>query len=306
MQILGRDAEAELALSELRKGKHILLHGNHGVGKSALLHHIHEVLSASRSRGVLIFLHDHQTKAQFVELSRHLLEAGILNPSSLDLPTKYHDLPPEKIEWNQIRRAVNRINIRDLAGSIIPALAECEDKIIVFVDDLSFLTPTQQAFGMQVMEHVQLAACVADKRKKKGIKKLLWKMKEIEVLPLQPSVSSKIVQEYITERGMMVEEPDQFISHIVKQSGGMPQAMFDMLYESSHERVITKQHIREMKHEAGVRYFDFTPIMLIVGALIVGARYVAIGTGNADLYVVAGMGAALFLTVRFFMFKGMG
>ena len=306
MQLLGRETETELALSELRKGKHVLLHGGQGVGKSALLHHIHELLSASRARGILIFLHDHQTKAQFVELARHLLDAGILRPADLDLPAKYHDLPPDEIEWTQIRRAVNRINIRDLAGSIIPALAASDEKITLFIDDLSFLTPTQQAFMLQVMEHVQLVAGVVEKRKKKGIKKLLWKMKEVELLPLQPSDSSKIVQEYITEHGMMVEEPTQFISHIVKQSGGVPQAMFDMLHESSHERVITKQQVREMKHEAGVRYFDFTPIMLIVGALIVGARYVAIGTGNADLYVVAGMGAALFLTVRFFMFKGMG
>ena len=105
---------------------------------------------------------------------------------------------------------------------------------------------------------------------------------------------------------MLIESRGHFISHVVKQSGGVPQAMFDMLDESQKERVIDKRKVREMRHDAGVRYLDFTPVMLFLGAGIVAMRYVGMGTGDKTLYVMAGMGAALFLTFRFFMFKGVG
>ena len=52
---------------------------------------------------------------------------------------------------------------------------------------------------------------------------------------------------------------------------------------------MNKRKIREMRHAAGVRYVDFTPVMVIAGALIVGSRYVAIGLGDKALYVLAGL-----------------
>jgi hypothetical protein len=55
-----------------------------------------------------------------------------------------------------------------------------------------------------------------------------------------------------------------------------------------------------------VRYVDFTPVMIVGGAMIVATRYVAMGIGDRSLYIMAGIGAALFLSIRFFMFRGAG
>ncbi len=133
-----------------------------------------------------------------------------------------------------------------------------------------------------------------------------WKMKEIKVPALPPDTCKTIVREYIARQGMMIESPDLYVGHVVKQAGGNPQAIHDMMSESSKERVVDKRQIREMRHQAGVRYVDFTPAMIIVGAMVVATRYVALGIGDRSLYVMAGIGAALFLSIRFFMFKGAG
>lgn len=85
-----------------------------------------------------------------------------------------------------------------------------------------------------------------------------------------------------------------------------PQAIHDVLDESAKERAIDKRKVRAMRHEAGVKYLDFTPVMLVAGAMIVATRYVAMGMGDGTLYVMAGIGTALFLSLRFFMFKGLG
>jgi hypothetical protein len=72
------------------------------------------------------------------------------------------------------------------------------------------------------------------------------------------------------------------------------------------ERRVDKRRIREMKHAAGIRYFDFTPVMIVALAPVIGARYLVIGTGDTDLYVFARMLAAAVISIRVFLFRGAG
>jgi hypothetical protein len=110
----------------------------------------------------------------------------------------------------------------------------------------------------------------------------------------------------MTQTGMLVESPPLYIGHVVKQANGNPQALADLLADSSKERLVDKARIREMRHAAGVRYFDFTPVMIVALASVVGARYLAIGTGDTELYIFAGMVAAVVISLRVFLFRGAG
>jgi len=325
--LCGRDALVAQIVAEIQKGKHLVLAGPVGIGKSALLKAALRVIEpdpaewrqfdaveadaaeppeAPAERGpkdrVLVYLSDHQAKGQFVEMARRLMEGGVLKPSALELAKRYDTMPPRSIDWKQIRRHVNRQSIRDLTQAIIPALYAHPGRVLIAVDDMTRLTPTQQAFWLAVFEHAQVVCCASER--KNGLRKLWWKMKVVEVPALAPEASREIVRDYIARRGMLIESPDLYIGHVVKQAGGNPQAIFDMLEESSKEKRVDKRQIREMRHQAGVRYVDFTPVLIFGGALVIGARYLAIGLGDTALYVVAGMGAALFMGFRVFLAKG--
>jgi hypothetical protein len=300
--LVGRDELVLDIIAEIRKGKHVILTGPVGIGKSA-------VLKAALERAgdrieLLIKLHDHQAKGQFVEMARQMLALGLISAKELELPAKFHELPATEIDWREVKSQVNRMSMRDLTQAIIPALSRAESKPVIAVDDLTSLTPTQMAFWLAIFDHAQVIGCASEKKAR--VRKLWWKMREIAVKPLPPEVIREIVKSYITAKGVLIESPDLYISHVVKQSGGVPQAIYDMLDESGKERIIDKRKVREMRHEAGVFYLDFTPMVMILGALIVSMRYVGMGTGDKTLYIMGGMGAALFLTLRFFIFKGVG
>ncbi|MGZ8236568.1 MAG: ATP-binding protein [Methylobacter sp.] len=300
--LVGRDELVLDIIAEIRKGKHVILTGPVGIGKSA-------VLKAALERAgdrieLLIKLHDHQAKGQFVEMARQMLALGLISAKELELPAKFHELPATEIDWREVKSQVNRMSMRDLTHAIIPALSRAESKPVIAVDDLTSLTPTQMAFWLAIFDHAQVIGCASEKKAR--VRKLWWKMREIAVKPLPPEVIREIVKSYITAKGVLIESPDLYISHVVKQSGGVPQAIYDMLDESGKERIIDKRKVREMRHEAGVFYLDFTPMVMILGALIVSMRYVGMGTGDKTLYIMGGMGAALFLTLRFFIFKGVG
>lgn len=300
--LMGRDEIVDDLVAEIRKGKHVILTGTVGIGKSAVLRKALEQVSSRV--GLIIRLHDHQAKGQFVEMARQMLELGLITAKELDLPAQFHSVPGTEIDWSDIKNKVNRMSMRDLTQVLIPALARSEDKPVIAVDDLTSLTPTQMAFWLAIFEHAQVVGCASEKKPR--VKKLWWKMKEISIKPFSQAVARDVIKQYITTKGMLIESPDQYISHVVKQSGGIPQAIYDMLDESGKERIIDKRKVREMRHEAGVQYLDFTPMVMILGALIVSIRYIGMGTGDKTLYILGGMGAALFLTFRFFVFKGVG
>jgi energy-coupling factor transporter ATP-binding protein EcfA2 len=300
--LIGRDELVTDLAAEIRKGKHVILTGPVGIGKSAVLKTALEAVGGKLE--LLIRLHDHQAKGQFVDMARQMLALGLIGPKELDLPAEFHNTPPAQIDWQAIKNRVNRMSMRDLTQAIIPALARSDSKPVIAVDDLTSLTPTQMAFWLAIFDHAQVIGCASEKKAR--VRKLWWKMKEIPVRPLPPDVIRAIVRKYIEAKGVLIESPDLYISHVVKQSGGVPQAIHDMLDESGKERIIDKRKVREMRHEAGVQYLDFTPMVMILGALIVSMRYVGMGTGDKTLYILGGMGAALFLTLRFFIFKGVG
>lgn len=301
--LIGRDDVVETVAREARKGRHLLLTGPVGIGKSAVLEAVIDRLLLRQQR-VVIHVSEHQAKGQFLELARGLLESGLLKPSALELDERLDALDPAALEWVKLKRQVNRISIRDLCAVIIPALHAHPGRVLIAVEDLTAVTPTLVAFWLAILDAAQLIACASVK--KPNVAKLWWKLAEIEIPPLAPEHARAIAQTYLQQTGMLVESPPLFIAHLVQQANGNPQALADVLADSSKERVVDKQRIRAMKHAAGVRYLDFTPVMIVALASVVGARYLAIGTGDTELYIFAGMLAAVVISVRVFIFRGAG
>lgn len=67
--------------------------------------------------------------------------------------------------------------------------------------------------------------------------------------------------------------------------------------------MLAKRAIEEgflgIQNEAGDhgRYFDITPLLLLVGIVFVCYRFIGLGTGNQSLYILAGIGGAIFLGI---------
>ncbi len=217
--LMGREELIEQAVQEMRKGRHVILTGDVGCGKSVVLEAVLERIERRRDERqkvdsesdvlpdeeakqqilkefgerrklrtqTLVFVVDHQPKGQFISIARRLLEVGILPAEALDLPQKFWDMTPGEIPWADIKRQVNRLSIRDLTGAIVPAIHDHDGKIYIAVDDLTDTTPTLVAFWLAILEKAQLIGCAS--QKKKNLARLWWKMTEGS-----PQNSEKIVR----------------------------------------------------------------------------------------------------------------
>ena len=302
--LIGRDDLVDKLVKEARKGRNLLLTGPPGIGKSAVLEAVTTRLVDRYNDINLISIDEQQAKGQFLSLTRGLLELGLVKPSALELDKSLDEADPATIQWLKIKRQVNRLSIRDLCAAIIPAIHAHPGRVLIAVDDLTTVTPTMTAFWLAILDGAQIIGCASEKRK--NLARLWWKLAEIPVPPLKPEVARQIAKTYMQQTGTLIEAPGLFLAQVVHQANGNPQALADLLADSSKERVVNKQKIREMKHGAGHRYFDFTPVMIVALASIVGARYLAIGTGDTELYIFAGMLAAVVISLRVFLFRGAG
>ena len=65
------------------------------------------------------------------------------------------------------------------------------------------------------------------------------------------------------------------------------------------------QKIRDLHHDAGLKYIDLTPALLIIGAVVIAVGFVALGLNDVDTYILAGGAGAFFIFLRFFIYRSM-
>ena len=61
--------------------------------------------------------------------------------------------------------------------------------------------------------------------------------------------------------------------------------------------------VEELQMEEVKRYIDMTPLIFVVAAVAMGARYISLGLDNQELYIMAGLVFALMYGLRSFFFK---
>lgn len=61
--------------------------------------------------------------------------------------------------------------------------------------------------------------------------------------------------------------------------------------------------VEELVQEDVKRYIDMTPLIFVVAAVAMGARYISLGLDNQELYIMAGLVFALMYGLRSFFFK---
>jgi MoxR-like ATPase len=95
--LIGRDDLIEKITREARKGRHLLLTGPAGIGKSTILEAVIDRLIVRRDL-IVLHVNEHQAKGQFLEIARDLLESGLLKPSALELDADLDDLDPGSVQ----------------------------------------------------------------------------------------------------------------------------------------------------------------------------------------------------------------
>jgi hypothetical protein len=300
---VGRDRELSVAETALEKGNNVLVTGRLGIGKSAFLRALCERVAAKRA---CLWVPAGNIKAVTNELARQV--HGLIG---LDVPER---LVPQRyrmklrrsgrVEWDWINRTVTRLPAREGMELVTRSL---KDKgALVFVESLE-VPPTQADFFAALLDVAQVSAAMDNSNRRVRIERLLWRFREtLELKPLPAEDCRAIAELWLGSHPIRFESArvrEAFLRAVEQDSGGVPAAIRGMLEAASAESEVTRATVRAFMHRAGVRYMDMTPTLVLGMMLVVAGRYIASGLNNNELYILSGIGIALFLGLRLLMYR---
>jgi hypothetical protein len=109
----------------------------------------------------------------------------------------------------------------------------------------------------------------------------------IELQPLPEYAIRELMEQAALERGISLKPSD--LSKLQERAGGNPMLAI---------RAIDEEYLGlEVEGADHDRYFDITPLILLVGIVFVVMRFIGLGTNNQALYIFGGIAAAVFLGI---------
>ncbi len=301
---IGRRREIVQTLSAVTRGSNVLVKGRGGIGKSAFLQQLHDALK--QQNAYLIWVPTGTTKQVTEAIARQIhqqsglpMPANCLPPRILAKAKRQGVLP-----WSDLNRSFNRLSTGQATEIIINAMQA--KRYQVFIDSLE-VPPTQAALFADILNHAQVIAAMDTINRRHRIDRLLWRFQQITELKALPQEDClDIAERWLLQNPIRFSSPvvkRRFLRHIAQDSGGVPAAIRGMLEAANSEDEITPAKVRAFSHEAGIRYLDMSPILVLVVVGFMVMKYVSRGVGEIEMYVMAGVSTALFMAIRFFMYR---
>ena len=109
--------------------------------------------------------------------------------------------------------------------------------------------------------------------------------------------AAKELIKYLTQN-LAISDYEMLETRILTLSNRLPLAIVDMAHQVSHLPVVSKKAIREVYHEAGIYYRDWTTAIVVIYWIAVVFRFLALGTRSYEAYFLAGFGVTFFTIIR--------
>lgn len=282
--LIPRQPQQEKLLANIAKRQPTLLTGDVGIGKTVLLKQI-----ASEQPKAIYLESPTPFKSALLELLKKLNENGDLRLEGIT--------NIEYIPWEEIKKKLNRYTIKELVQL-------CQHNLngkgyTLFFDSLETASP---AMARQVQALMDYALVIgAANHRNFSLRKLWWRFELLEIPPLTPEESKQLLWTLLDKDAPF--DAELFERNVLNQANGNPLAITHLAEKIQKETPISKEHIRELRHEAGTKFMDITPLFFFVGACAIAVRFIALGLNSTDLYILAGVCGGLFLGLRSFLYR---
>jgi len=246
------------------------------------------------------------TKYVLLETARQIHEQVGLGIPAQQLPPRIAARAQRQgwLSWDDLVRTVRRLSVADTVDILVPALHK--RKLLVVLESLE-VPPSQATLFAQIIDAAQVVAAMDDTNRRVRIDRLLWRFSEkVQLKPLPLTECATIIERWLQHHPVRFSSPRtraHFIRHVAQASGGIPAAIRGMLEAAAAETEITPAKARSFHHEASAHYLDMTPVLVILMVIFLAMRYVSRGLGEMEMLVLSGVASAIFIGLRFFMFR---
>ncbi|BAZ36616.1 hypothetical protein NIES4101_25350 (plasmid) [Calothrix sp. NIES-4101] len=186
------------------------------------------------------------------------------------LGVETQSLEGKALSAEQLKRAIANYLEMNTAFLVIDDVQVCEAKFRMWLKQLRKLNVPMLLLATNPQRH-----------------DIFINIPRIELQPLPEYAIRELMEQAALERGISLKPAD--LSKLQERAGGNP-----MLAIRAIEEEYLGLEVEGADHD---RYFDITPLILLVGIVFVVMRFIGLGTNNQALYIFGGIAAAVFLGV---------
>lgn len=294
--VVGRKDELAQLWELVLKGRHVLVAGAPGIGKTVLLDMLWEGLQARSDVSIFRVGDARQFKAALVELAEQMHEERIYQHP------KFSENVIRSMTWDKLAPKVRALTIKELAESLVVSLGG-RNAILIW-DQFDKATPTELSWLHQFLNTATLVVATSDAGNSK-LKVILDRIPaRVELKELTEPESYELMDRCFEIAPFAVSDVNWYKREIWRKSQGNPRAIKDLLADHSLEKYIDSQFIRSIQSDQGVRYFPISWIVLVGTLLFSIHRYVGRGLGDRDAYIIGAAGMVIFLFLTLLVRKG--
>ncbi len=309
--IIGRDEELKQLSLSLDKQRHSVLVGKEGIGKRTLLNATAEL--AKTKKIPFAWIRSGNAKQVLLDFAQECHELFGLNlPAEVwqTLPKQTRDRAQRKgcLKWQDLHRPLSRLTVSALGEVLSLSLKNATQRITIFIENI-YAPPTQRDIFEQLFKVANVIAVVDSKDVlRTQLQPILHQFQlQIEVKPLSIESCKVIANKWLSVNEQRVRfaterAKNSFISHIAQNSNGIPLAIELLLEQATTADEINLKEVREFAHEAGVQYFDMTPLIFFAFLFFAAMRYVSRGVDSTEMMVLSGV-ASTFIIGFFYIMR---
>ena len=192
---VGRARESDDALTAIRRGANVLIHGRAGIGKSAFLRHLRNRLEGGDLP--VVFVPAGTTKSSLLELARQIHErCGLAVPEALLPPRTLARARREgSLPWNDLVRPLRRLPVSDTVALLENSLRR--QRFLVLLETLE-VPPSQAELFAVILDCAQVVACMDDSNRRVRIDRLLWRFQaQVDAAAVYVNASTRFTDGFV-------------------------------------------------------------------------------------------------------------
>jgi hypothetical protein len=320
---VGREEELAELIRSLQRGRHILLTGPKGIGKTRLMREALSIMTGGNRRGRrqmelftpragelslrvrrtgyrMIFIEHASPMGDCLkEMGELLLSMGLL---------RLETSGPVSIGWPEAKKLMTSMGSLRVQEAIVESIRSAGAPVLVFFDSFDRITVSNQMFLEKLLGAAVLCAATVQVKESFHFRKIWSSFRKIELNPLDNPSAARLIDHCLSSYKIRVIDPELYKTEILKSADGNPFQIKNLIWQGSRGASVSMEEIRKLRRTQEGEFFNMGPIYIIGASIFTLFKIFSFGTGNREFYIYfSALGFLVFLMFRvfrtFFLFK---
>ena len=318
----GRTEELYQLVRNLQRGRHALIVGDKGIGKTRLMLEAKWILSGRTKRidfssSVItqirsqlgIRINPNQYKILYIEHSSPMGDCLKEMAEKLFYNGDLHvEIDDERADWQAVKKHLSGYGSIKLQSKIFEGISQSNKPYLIFFDNYDRISPSQQKF-IETLLNISVICTAVVQLKENFLFKRIWaSFDRIDLEPLPEQLSTQLIDYYFSNYQMHIADRELYLREILKASNGNPFYIKNMLWHGSREKFVSGEEIRKLRQLDEGHYFNMGPIYIFGVGVFTLFKIFSIGMDNQEFYIYfSALGFFAYLVFRvfraFFLFR---